>query len=130
MAMESHVTFMRRCIELAELARKTGDFPVGALIVQDSRIISEATEAVRANFDITAHAETLAIRRACSILRSIDLSGCILYTTAEPLYNCGTLLDVLLCLTTDANQAANRRNHRFIRRRRQLKISSSDRFRN
>ena len=86
--MESHVTFMRRCIELADLARKTGDFPVGALIVQDSRIISEATEAVRANFDITAHAETLAIRRACSILRSIDLSGCILYTTAEPCWMC------------------------------------------
>ena len=86
--MESQVTFMRRCIELAELARKTGDFPVGALIVQDSRIISEATEAVRANFDITAHAETLAIRRACSILRSIDLSGCILYTTAEPCWMC------------------------------------------
>ena len=86
--MESHVTFMRRCIELAELARKTGDFPVGAVIVQDSRIISEATEAVRANFDITAHAETLAIRRACSILRSIDLSGCILYTTAEPCWMC------------------------------------------
>jgi tRNA(adenine34) deaminase len=87
-AMESHVTFMRRCIDLAELARQTGDFPVGALIVQDSRVISEATEAVRAKFDITAHAETLAIRHACSILKSIDLSGCILYTTAEPCWMC------------------------------------------
>lgn len=88
MVMEAHVTFMGRCVELAELARKTGDFPVGALIVRDSRIISEATEAVRANLDITAHAEILAIRRACSILRSIDLSGCILYTTAEPCWMC------------------------------------------
>jgi tRNA(adenine34) deaminase len=56
--------------------------------VQDSRVISEATEAVRAKFDITAHAETLAIRHACSILKSIDLSGCILYTTAEPCWMC------------------------------------------
>jgi tRNA(adenine34) deaminase len=88
MATESHVIFMRRCLALAELARKTGDFPVGALIVRDSRVISEATEAVRANFDITAHAETLAIRRACTILRSIDLSGCTLYTTAEPCWMC------------------------------------------
>lgn len=88
MAMEPHATFMRRCIELAELARQTGDFPVGALIVRDSRVISEATEAVRANCDITSHAETLAIRHACSILRSIDLSGCILYTTAEPCWMC------------------------------------------
>lgn len=86
--MESHVIFMRRCIALAELARQTGDFPVGALIVRESLVISEATEAVRANFDITAHAETLAIRHACSILRSIDLSGCILYTTAEPCWMC------------------------------------------
>lgn len=88
MTIESHVAFMRRCIALAELARKTGDFPVGALIVRDSRVISEATEAIRANFDIAAHAETLAIRRACTILRSFDLSGCTLYTTAEPCWMC------------------------------------------
>jgi len=88
MTMESHLTFMRRCIELAEMAHQTGDFPVGALIVQDSRIISEATEAVRGNVDVTAHAEILAIRQACAILRSLDLSGCILYTTAEPCWMC------------------------------------------
>jgi len=79
MTIESHVAFIRCRIALAELARKTGDFPVGALNVRDSRVISEATEAIRANFDITAHAETLAIRPACTILRSIDLSGCTLY---------------------------------------------------
>ncbi len=88
MAVESHAAFMRRCIEVAELARKTGDFPVGALVARDSRIISEATEAVKANLDVTAHAELLAIRRACVILKSLDLSGCILYTTAEPCWMC------------------------------------------
>jgi tRNA(adenine34) deaminase len=88
MATEPHTSFMRRCIELAELARQTGDFPVGALIVRNSRIISEATEAVRANLDVIAHAEILAIRQACVILRSLDLSGCILYTTAEPCWMC------------------------------------------
>ena len=57
MTKESHAGFMRRCVELAELARQTRDFPVGAIVVQDSRIFSEATEAVRANLDVTAHAE-------------------------------------------------------------------------
>ena len=88
MATESHTSFMRRCIELAKLARETGDFPVGALIVRDSRIISEATEAVRAKVDVTAHAEILAIREACAALKSMDLSDCILYTTAEPCWMC------------------------------------------
>jgi len=88
MTKESHTGYMRRCIELAELARQTGDFPVGALIVRDSRIVSEATEAVRANLDVTAHAEILAIRQACAVLKSNDLSGCTLYTTAEPCWMC------------------------------------------
>lgn len=88
MAAESHAAFMQHCIELAELALKTGDFPVGALVVRDSRIISEATEAVKANLDVTAHAELLAIRRACTTMKALNLSGCILYTTAEPCWMC------------------------------------------
>jgi tRNA(adenine34) deaminase len=77
--MEPHVTFMRRCIDLAELARSSCE------ILGSS---AKPLKQFRANFDITAHAETLAIRHACSILRSIDLSGCILYTTAEPCWMC------------------------------------------
>ena len=79
---------MRRCIELAARALDTGDVPVGALIVQEGAVIAEGIEAVRAHRDVTAHAEIEAVRRACDFLRSLDLSGCTLYTSVEPCPMC------------------------------------------
>jgi hypothetical protein len=38
--------------------------------------------------DISGHAELIAIRNACSALQTLDLSGCTLYTTAEPCFMC------------------------------------------
>ena len=66
-------------------ALKSGkDVPVGALIVKDDKIISKAHNEVIKNNDPTAHAEILAIREACSILDSYNLSGCSIYVTLEP----------------------------------------------
>jgi tRNA(adenine34) deaminase len=84
----THATYMRRCINLAAHAIDTGDVPVGALIVQNGEVIAEGIEAVRAKFDVTAHAEIEAVRRACARVRSLDLSGCTLYTTVEPCPMC------------------------------------------
>ena len=79
---------MRQCIELAKLARQNGDTPVGSIIVRDGNILAEGIEAVKTKFDITAHAEIEAIRRACRTLNSLDLRDCALYTTAEPCWMC------------------------------------------
>jgi len=43
---------------------------------------------VWANTDITAHAEMHAIREACNKLNTIDLSGCLIYSTSEPCPMC------------------------------------------
>lgn len=70
-------------------ALKSGkDVPVGALIVKDDKIISKAHNKVIKNNDPTAHAEILAIREACRILDSYNLSGCSIYVTLEPCPMC------------------------------------------
>ena len=62
--------------------------PFAAIIVQDSEIISEGTNSVTAWNDPTAHAEIVAIRRACTKLQSFQLAGCEIYSTCEPCPMC------------------------------------------
>ncbi len=80
--------YMRRCIELAQLAFDSGDVPVGALVVRDGRVIGEGYERTRGRLDPAAHAEVEALRAACATLDTLDLSGATLYTTVEPCVLC------------------------------------------
>jgi tRNA(adenine34) deaminase len=79
---------MRRCLALAAQAKATGDAPVGALIVRAWQILAEGVERVRAEADVTAHAEIDAIRRAAQAVGTTDLVGATLYTTVEPCVMC------------------------------------------
>jgi len=83
-----HESQMRLCLKLAGIAREHGEVPVGSVIARDGVVIAEGIEGVRAPHDIARHAEMEAIRRACRILQTLDLSGCTLYTTAEPCFMC------------------------------------------
>ena len=62
--------------------------PFGAVIVKEGEIISSAHNTVIESHDPTAHAEVNAIRKACEKLNTHDLSGCVLYTSAEPCPMC------------------------------------------
>lgn len=55
--MNPHEDFMKRCYELAEMARAKGESPVGSIIVRDGLIIGEGIESSRSLNDITRHAE-------------------------------------------------------------------------
>lgn len=80
-----HARFMRRAIELGRiggLVKRTGG-PFGAVIVRDGRIVGEGCNQVLATRDPTAHGEIVAIRDACRRLKTHDLGGCTLYTSAE-----------------------------------------------
>ncbi len=87
---QQHETFIRRAIELsrrASLEYQTGGV-FGAIIVKDGKIISEGMNRVVASHDPTWHGEMEAIRLACITLQSFKLTGCILYTSAEPCPMC------------------------------------------
>ena len=86
-----HDVAMKKAIEeskknLSNKYKKGG--PFGAAIVKDGKIICTAHNTVIESKDPTAHAEMNAIRKACKKLKTHDLSGCILYTSAEPCPMC------------------------------------------
>ena len=56
----NHETLMRRCLELASMARDQGNTPVGSVVVFDGAIIGEGIETLPVGTSITGHAETLA----------------------------------------------------------------------
>jgi tRNA(adenine34) deaminase len=85
----SATAYMRRCVELADIAARAGDTAVGALIVRDREVVAEGVERTRASLDPSAHAEVNAIRQACQRLGTLDLRGCSLYSTVEPCVLCG-----------------------------------------
>ncbi|WP_410519515.1 nucleoside deaminase [Candidatus Anaplasma sp. TIGMIC] len=77
---------MKSAMEEARLT--PNEVPVGAVIVKDKVIISRAHNLTVNDLDPTAHAEILAIRRACSLLSSHILSDCDMYVTLEPCAMC------------------------------------------
>ncbi len=81
--------YMSRAIHLSiEGVRSGRGGPFGAVIVKDGKIIAEAVNQVTSTNDPTAHAEVLAIRKACEVLRSFELKECELYTSCEPCPMC------------------------------------------
>ena len=87
-----HEAFMRAALEQAELAKAVGEVPVGAVIVHEGEIIASAHNEREILPDATAHAEVLAIRRACAALGTNRLTGCTLYVTLEPCPMCAGAL--------------------------------------
>ncbi len=85
MLKEDKNRFMQMAVDLSQYAldSKCGG-PFGAIIVKNGKIIGSSGNRVFADCDPTAHAEVMAIREACKNLKSTDLSGCEIYTSAEP----------------------------------------------
>ncbi|HEY8901654.1 MAG TPA: nucleoside deaminase [Chthoniobacterales bacterium] len=89
-ANPDHEKFIRRAIAMsrrASLEYCTGGV-FGAVIVKDGEIVSEGMNRVVASHDPTWHAEMEAIRLACITLQNFKLTGCTLYTSAEPCPMC------------------------------------------
>jgi len=82
------VEFMRKALELAEVAQRHGDVPVGAVIVLGGEIASAGFNQKEANHDPTAHAEMVALRQASARRGGWRLSGATLYVTKEPCIMC------------------------------------------
>ena len=81
--------YMQQAIEEARagIRNKEGG-PFGSVIVKDGAIVGRGHNQVLLLHDPTCHGEMQAIRSASKRLGTHDLSGCILYTTAEPCPMC------------------------------------------
>lgn len=86
--IESHQFFMREALIEAKKAAKIGEVPIGAVIVQNNKIIARGHNRSITDHDPTAHAEIIAIRNACRNLENYRLPNTILYVTLEPCTMC------------------------------------------
>ena len=85
--------FMTLALKEAEISANFDEVPVGAVIVKDGKVIARGHNLRESKNDPTAHAEIVAIRKACKKLKSWRLEGCTIYVTIEPCSMCaGTLL--------------------------------------
>ena len=83
---------MALALEEARDAARRGEVPVGAVVARDGQVVATAGNRPRELRDPTAHAEMLAIRRACAALENERLTGCDLYVTLEPCTMCAVAI--------------------------------------
>ncbi len=89
MAGTENTEFMKEAIRLSiENVEQGIGGPFGAVVVKDGKIIARGTNQVTASNDPTAHAEVVAIRKACEALNSFQLEGCEVYCSCEPCPMC------------------------------------------
>lgn len=86
-------SFMNVALEEAAKALERGEVPIGAVIVENfGNIVARAGNETRARLDPSAHAEVLAIREACTVLKTERLVNCDMYVTLEPCAMCAALI--------------------------------------
>jgi tRNA(adenine34) deaminase len=83
-----HDEFMRAALEQARLGAAAGEVPIGAVLVVNDRIISEAFNQPIGLLDPTAHAEVLVLREAARALGNYRLTDATVYVTVEPCLMC------------------------------------------
>lgn len=84
--------FMREALALAAEGAALGEVPVGAVLVQDGRVIGRGFNCQISRHDPSAHAEMVAIRDAALALENYRLVGSTLYVTLEPCSMCAGLI--------------------------------------
>ena len=86
--------FMKKAMKLAQKAYELDEVPVGAVIVIGGKVIASAYNKRESGFDATAHAEILAIQKACKKIKDFRLLGAEMYVTLEPCVMCaGAILN-------------------------------------
>jgi guanine deaminase len=84
--------FMKRAVELAIENVHDGGQPFGAVLVKNNKVIAEGVNELHKTYDVSGHAELLAIRRTQEQLQTNDLSGYTMYASGEPCPMCLTAM--------------------------------------
>ena len=80
--------YMNIAIKEAKKAFKTGNVPIGAVIVKYNKIIAQAHNKKNSKHNAIMHAEIIAISKACKKLKTWYLDDCTIYITMEPCMMC------------------------------------------
>jgi tRNA(adenine34) deaminase len=80
--------YMKEAIRQAKKAAALGDVPIGCVIEYQGKIIGRGYNRRMADKTALAHAEILAIRKACKAMGDWRLEGCTMYVTLEPCPMC------------------------------------------
>lgn len=100
-------SFMDLAINLAKKAKKLDEVPVGAVIVRNGKVLSKAYNMREHRRLATAHAEILAINKACKKIRDFRLTGATIYVSLEPCVMClGAIMNaridrLVFCVKSD-----------------------------
>ncbi|MFD1825117.1 MULTISPECIES: nucleoside deaminase [Mumia] len=85
---DAHLAYLERAVRLAGDNVAAGGGPFAALVVAEGTLVSLGVNQVTSTHDPTAHAEIVAIRRACAELATFSLRGAVLYCSCEPCPMC------------------------------------------
>ncbi len=87
-ALDDDETWMRHALMLADRAQQQGEVPVGAVLVQQGRIVGEGWNRPIGLHDPSAHAEMIALRDGAQRLANYRVLDTTLYVTLEPCVMC------------------------------------------
>lgn len=85
---EEYEYWMEIALREAEIAAQREEVPVGAVIIQNGKIIGKGSNQIELLKDPTAHAEIIAITAAASYLDNRRLENCTMFVTLEPCAMC------------------------------------------
>lgn len=86
--------YMEIAINEAKKARKSGEVPVGAVIVKNDKVIAKAHNLVEKKHNCLLHAELIAIKKASKKLKNWRLLDCTMYVTLEPCKMCKSAISL------------------------------------
>ena len=87
-----NINFMEEAFKMAEIAYKSGEVPVGAVIVKDDSIIAIGYNCKEKNHSVLEHAELIAIKSAEKYLNNWRLDDCDIYVTLDPCPMCASAI--------------------------------------
>ena len=90
MTIEEH--YMKEAIHQAKKAAALKEVPIGCVIVHDGKIIARGYNRRTVDKNVLAHAEIIAMRKACRIIGDWRLEDCTMYVTLEPCQMCSGAL--------------------------------------
>ena len=86
--MEAKEKYMRQAMKLARKAAELGEVPIGCVIEYQGKIIGRGYNRRKTDKNTLAHAEIIAIRKACKNMGDWRLEDCTLYVTLVPCQMC------------------------------------------